>query len=186
MSTSKKHHKHLCRFISFAIFLSSIPSLLYANDIQTSKQEPVNTVKVESIFLLPDDDLYKPIPEGLVLPQITKEVYTQWANNIRYPEYCRSNGIQGVTTIKLGLSSKGKIISASVFKSSDERLDREALRVAKNTPEIICGKFNNEPVSMPILVSFIFELNGMTKPQGKVESPYVISEMVCMARPGKK
>jgi len=55
--------------------------------------------------------------------------------NIRYPEECREDSIQGRVVVGFLISKRGKIKHAHVKRSLHPLLDKEALRVVKSMPK---------------------------------------------------
>ncbi len=78
--------------------------------------------------------------------------------NIRYPEAAQQNDIQGRVVVKFVVEKDGSIGAASIVKSIDKDLDREALRVVKKMPKWQPGKNNGQPVRSYFNLPVTFKL----------------------------
>lgn len=81
-------------------------------------------------------------------------------DNIKYPEYERSKGIQGKVLIQFIVSETGEVSNAKVVKGVSPALDAEALRVVSMLPKFKPGTQNGVPVQVFFNLPITFKLSG--------------------------
>ncbi|MCQ2058342.1 MAG: energy transducer TonB [Bacteroidaceae bacterium] len=79
--------------------------------------------------------------------------------NIKYPQICRENNIQGRVLIKFVVNKDGSIVDPEVIKSVNPYLDKEALRVISGMPAWKPGKQRGQAVRVNYTVPVSFKLN---------------------------
>jgi bla regulator protein blaR1 len=77
------------------------------------------------------------------------------AQNLQYPARAEENGTEGRVIIQFAVNSKGKVVDATVVRSVDPDLDREALRVVNSSPEWEPGRQKGKAVT----VLYTFPIN---------------------------
>ena len=77
------------------------------------------------------------------------------AQNLQYPERAAANGIEGRVIVQFAVNSSGKVVDATVVRSVDPDLDKEALRVINSSPEWEPGRQKGKAVD----VLFTFPIN---------------------------
>jgi protein TonB len=80
------------------------------------------------------------------------------ADNTKYPEIAKENGIQGRVFIQFVIDKTGRVTRAQVAKGVDPYLDSEALRVVKMLPNWSPGKQRGKPVPVTFVVPINFKL----------------------------
>lgn len=78
--------------------------------------------------------------------------------NIKYPEECKKNGINGRVIINFVVNKNGKIEKIEVAKSVHPDLDNEGIRVISIMPDWIPGSKAGEPVDVRVSLPFNFKL----------------------------
>ena len=79
--------------------------------------------------------------------------------NIKYPNICRENGIQGRVLVSFVVNKDGSIVDPEVVKSVNPSLDKEALRVIAGMPKWKPGSQRGKPVRVKYTVPVNFRLN---------------------------
>ncbi|SHN31177.1 energy transducer TonB [Mucilaginibacter sp. OK098] len=79
-------------------------------------------------------------------------------NNIQYPDYERSNNIQGEVVLSFVVEKDGSVTEVKVDESLSKGLDKEALRVVKKSPHWIPGTMFTRPVRVVYSVPVNFSL----------------------------
>lgn len=87
-----------------------------------------------------------------------KELQKFVISNVKYPEECRKNKIEGLVIIDFTVTKNGKIENITVSKSVNPDLDNEALRVINLMTDWIPGRLNNKPVDVKMSFPFRFKL----------------------------
>jgi len=79
--------------------------------------------------------------------------------NIKYPEIAAENGVSGTVNIKFVVNKQGYVVDVEVIRGVDPALDKEAMRVIKNSPQWEPGKQRGRPVSvlMNLPIKFILQ-----------------------------
>lgn len=78
--------------------------------------------------------------------------------NIRYPDACRNEGIQGRVIVQFVVTKEGKVSDARVVKSVHKFLDKEALRVVNNMPHWRAGAYKGKRVNVLVTMPISFRL----------------------------
>ncbi len=79
--------------------------------------------------------------------------------NIKYPQICRENRIQGRVLVSFIINKDGSIEAPRVVRGVHEALDYEALRVISEMPVWEPGRLNGEPVRVMYTIPVNFRLN---------------------------
>lgn len=81
------------------------------------------------------------------------------ANNVKYPEVAKKNGVQGKVYITFIVDVDGSTSDAKVARGVDPSLDKEALRVVSSLPKWKPGKQKGKAVKVSYTVPINFALN---------------------------
>ena len=93
-------------------------------------------------------------------------------DNVKYPEACRKDSIQGRVIITFVVEKDGSICGAEVVKSVHEQLDTEALRAISTMPKWKPGKQRGKVVRVKYAIPVNFRLDGtpyLTVPKSSAE-----------------
>lgn len=80
--------------------------------------------------------------------------------NIKYPEYCKANGIQGRVYISFIINKKGEITNVEIAKGKHKHLDKEAARVIKKMPKWKPGMQRGKAVKVKYTIPVNYQLKG--------------------------
>lgn len=91
--------------------------------------------------------------------------------NLRYPVDAMQKGIQAKVFVNFVIDEEGNVCDASVTRSVDPLLDKEALRVVNSFPKWSPGMQRGKPVRVSYTIPIGFNLNGqeLVKPNEKFE-----------------
>lgn len=78
--------------------------------------------------------------------------------NIKYPQSCIDDKIQGRVLVKFVVEKDGSVTGAEVVKSVNKDLDAEALRVINMMPTWTPGKQKGQTVRVNYVVPVVFKL----------------------------
>ena len=145
-------------------------SRLEANDTKVPNIESRETeVDVEGIYIPADtNDIYMVVEDPPEFPGGLQALSDYLRDNIKYPEACRKDSIQGRVIISFVVEKDGSISSAEVIKSVHEQLDAEALRVISAMPKWKPGKQRGKVVRVEYAIPIKYRLDGspyLTVPQ---------------------
>ena len=107
----------------------------------------------------PDDDVFMVVEEMPEFPGGTDALLEYLRTNLKYPDECKENNIQGRVLVSFVVNKTGEIINAEVVKSVNELLDAEALRVVNSMPVWKPGKQRGEVVRVKYVVPVNFSMN---------------------------
>ena len=77
------------------------------------------------------------------------------AQNLRYPEIAAENGISGRVIVQFAVNKTGSVVDATIVRSIDPALDKEAIRVVMSSPKWTPEKQRGKAVK----VLFTFPIN---------------------------
>lgn len=109
----------------------------------------------------PDDHLNdkEPLTTAEKMPSFNGNINEWLSLHIVYPAVAAENGIEGIVIVRFVVGKDGSISQASVVRSVDPSLDREALRVVNSMPKWNPGLDNGEPVAVWFTYPVHFRLN---------------------------
>jgi TonB family protein len=84
------------------------------------------------------------------------------AENLKYPETAKENGIEGRVFIQFVVKADGRVSDASIVRGADPSLDQEALRVVLSSPDWTPGRQRGQAVD----VAFTFPVTFRLKNEG--------------------
>ena len=115
----------------------------------TFKIEPF--VEDTKVYLQPD---VLPVFQGKGLEALQSYL----KENVRYPDFCHKQGIQGRVIVQFVVNRDGTVSDAKVIKSVHEYLDKEALRVVNAMPYWKPGVKDGKKVRVQFTLPIIFRL----------------------------
>jgi TonB family protein len=87
--------------------------------------------------------------------------FAKWvAQNIKYPESAKADGIEGRVMVQFKVCADGEVRDAKVLRSVNEALDAEAVRVISASPKWEPGIQGGKAVDVIFSFPVIFKLNG--------------------------
>ena len=78
--------------------------------------------------------------------------------NLRYPQICKEQGVQGRVIVQFVVNTDSTITDVDVIKPVNPHLDEEAVRVVKAMPKWNPGKQRGEPVRVRFFLPVTFRL----------------------------
>ena len=82
--------------------------------------------------------------------------------NIRYPQICKEQRVQGRVIVQFVVNTDSTITDVNVVKPVNPYLDKEAVRVVEAMPKWIPGKLHGEPVRVRFTLPVTFRLPADT------------------------
>lgn len=111
------------------------------NNNTRAESRPVETIS--------DESQDTSIPEFPEFPGGKSALSVYISNNLRYPADAMESGVEGQVLVGIVVNTDGSLASATIVRSLDPELDREALRVIRNMPRWNPGK-NRIKYTLPI------------------------------------
>jgi len=121
-----------------------LQSLGFTNEEEEVLEEEVFMV-VEEMPTFIGSDKYKDFVEYI-------------SKNIKYPEIAAESGIEGRVFVQFIVEPDGSVTNVEVIRGVNPELDKEALRVVKNSPKWEPGKQRGVPVRVSFSFPVIFSL----------------------------
>ena len=106
------------------------------------------------------NEIYMVVEDSPQFPGGLQALLDYLHDNIKYPESCRRDSIQGRVIISFVVENDGSINSAEIVKGVHEQLDAEALRVIDAMPKWKPGKQRGKTVRVKYAIPVNFRLDG--------------------------
>ena len=100
----------------------------------------------------------KPLTIAEKMPSFKGNVNAWLASHLNYPAVAAENGVQGKVIVRFVVGKDGSVSQASVVRSVDPALDREALRVVNLMPNWNPGMNNGQPAAVWFTLPVTFKL----------------------------
>lgn len=136
--------------------------------------------EVQNAATANEDTIYGKVDKNAEYPGGTEALMKFMMTNLKYPETCRKEGIQGRVVIKFVVNTDGSIVDMEEVRSPHADLTAEAMRIIKMmpkwTPATVGGKTIRSRFNLPVM----FRLDGgkktqYTSPQ-KPQSPQSLTD----------
>ena len=120
--------------------------------IKIETPKPVEEKKVEQVVES------KPLTIAEKMPSFKGNVNAWLAQHINYPAAAAENNVQGKVIVRFVVGKDGSVSQASVVRSVDPALDREALRAVNAMPKWNPGMNNGQPAAVWFTLPVTFKL----------------------------
>lgn len=120
--------------------------------IKIETPKPVEEKKVEQVVES------KPLTIAEKMPSFKGNVNAWLASHLQYPAVAAENGVQGKVIVRFVVGKDGSVSQASVVRSVDPALDREALRAVNAMPKWNPGMNNGQPAAVWFTLPVTFRL----------------------------
>ena len=104
------------------------------------------------------DTTYFPEEEIAEFPGKQEALYKFIAKNVKYPNECIENEIEGRVFVKFVINQQGKITDSQIIRSVHPLLDAEALRVVNSMPLWKPAMMEGKPVKIEFNLPISFKL----------------------------
>ena len=105
-----------------------------------------------------EEEIYEDVEQSPSFPGGEK-AQTDWIEqNLQYPIYAKTNGIQGRVWVQVVVNKDGSISDPNVLFAVDSSLEQEALRLVQTMPKWNPGKQHDEAVRVRLTVPITFKL----------------------------
>ena len=107
-----------------------------------------------------DKPMLGPVDKLPEFPGGMQAMMTFLRKEIKYPQQCAQQGIEGRSHVTFVVNKKGKLTKIKVMKSAGHKLlDKEAIRAVKAMPKWIPGEHEGKTVSVRMTLPVSFKLN---------------------------
>ena len=134
-------------------------------DIMMSTEDQVEWVDLDEIDYVEvepepeEEEIFMVVEDAPEFPGGVQALLDYLRKNIKYPQICRENNIQGRVLVSFVVNKDGAIVDPQVVKSVNPSLDKEALRVISGMPNWKPGSQRGKPVRVKYTVPVNFRLN---------------------------
>jgi protein TonB len=116
--------------------------------------------KIGIISQSEDKPMLGPVDKLPEFPGGMQAMMTFLRKEIKYPQQCAQQGIEGRSHVTFVVNKKGKLTKIKVMKSAGHKLlDKEAIRAIKAMPKWIPGEHEGKTVSVRMTLPVSFKLN---------------------------
>lgn len=132
-------------------------------DSEADEKTKTNINIVQTTFNVETEEEVEPISFAVVeekptFPGGEAELLKFIAENTKYPEIAKENGIQGRVFVQFVIDKNGNVTNVTIARGVDPYLDAEAIRVVKMMPRWTPGKQRGKPVPVTFVVPINFKL----------------------------
>lgn len=121
-------------------------------DIKNMEEEPMPKVQQE-------EEIHRLVEQNPEYPGGNAEFYKYIMQNLRYPQECIENNIQGKVYVSFVVEKDGRITSIMIERGIHAQLDQEARRLVSKMPNWSPGKIKDQVVRTKMIVPVSFKLN---------------------------
>ncbi len=130
---------------------------------EADEKTKTNINIVQTTFNVETEEEVEPISFAVVeekptFPGGEAELLKFIAENTKYPEIAKENGIQGRVFVQFVIDKNGNVTNVTIARGVDPYLDAEAIRVVKMLPRWTPGKQRGKPVPVTFVVPINFKL----------------------------
>lgn len=126
------------------IILSTVT--IFQPKVTCAKTNDNNNYKVDSIGTT-SREIFFFVEESPLFPGGNEELKVFFSKNLTFPKPAQEKHIEGQVYIRFEIKKDGSIGETIVSKSVHPLLDAEAIRVIKNMPNWLPGRFRGEAVN---------------------------------------
>ena len=134
------------------------------------RKEGVQQLNVKNEGANDNDSIYNVVSENASFPGGDVALSDWMRKNMKYPEECRKQGIQGRVVISFVVNKDGSIVDLETVRSPHPALAEEGLRVVKSMPKWKPAKEGGKVVRSRFNIPIVFKLSGK-KPQSASAQP---------------
>lgn len=118
-----------------------------------------------NIYVMAQEEDF-PVPDKIAeFPGGAQAMQEFISKELVYPEDCRRSGISGLVMVRFVVYPDSTLNDITIYKSPDDRLSREAIRVIKLMPKWHPALLKEKPVKMRLTMPIKF---GLTRPVKKI------------------
>ena len=104
------------------------------------------------------NEIYMVVEDSPQFPGGLQALLDYLHDNIKYPESCRRDSIQGRVIISFVVEKDGSISGVKITKSLSPECDKEALRVLNMMPHWQPGVYHDQPCRTKVCIPIVFKL----------------------------
>ena len=105
-----------------------------------------------------NNGIFQVVEQQPEFPGGMAELMKYLEKNLRYPQICKEQGVQGRVFLQFVVNTDSTISNIEVVKSVNPHLDKEAVRVVSSMPKWVPGRQRGKPVRARFILPITFRL----------------------------
>ena len=132
-------------------------------DILASTEDQVEWVDLDEIDYVevepePEEEIFMVVEESPEFPGGVQALLEYLRKNIKYPQICRENGVQGRVIVSFIVDKDGSVVEPKIVAGVHPQLDAEAIRIVSIMPKWKPGSQRGKPVRVAYTMPLTFSL----------------------------
>ncbi|MBP5667027.1 MAG: energy transducer TonB [Salinivirgaceae bacterium] len=132
---------------------------LAIDDVEADQDTEVAIVEMTEEEEVEEEEVFYIVENMPEFPGGDVALRTYIAQNVKYPEIAKENGLSGKVFVQFVINQKGEVQDVKIARGVDPALDKEAIRVVQNLPKWKPGSQRGKPVKVSYTVPINFQLN---------------------------
>lgn len=128
-------------------------------DVEADQDTEVEIVQMQEEEEVEEEEVFYIVENMPEFPGGDVALRTYIAQNVKYPEIAKENGLSGKVFVQFVINQKGEVQDVKIARGVDPALDKEAIRVVQNLPKWKPGSQRGKPVKVSYTVPINFQLN---------------------------
>ena len=131
----------------------------YTLPVMFSLNGEIDEKQEHQVKMMPDENgIYNIVEEPASFPGGMANCLKFLSENMKYPEDCKKEGIQGRVIAQFLIDKDGSIKDVKIVRGVHPSLDKESIRVIESMPRWTPGKVKGEPVKCQYTLPIAFKL----------------------------
>jgi protein TonB len=132
---------------------------LAIDDVEADQDTEVAIVEMTEEEEVEEEEVFYIVENMPEFPGGDVALRTYIAQNVKYPEIAKENGLSGKVFVQFVINQKGEVQDVKIARGVDPALDKEAIRVVQGLPKWKPGSQRGKPVKVSYTVPINFQLN---------------------------
>ncbi|MBR5644932.1 MAG: energy transducer TonB [Salinivirgaceae bacterium] len=128
-------------------------------DVEADQDTEVAIVEMTEEEEVEEEEVFYIVENMPEFPGGDVALRTYIAQNVKYPEIAKENGLSGKVFVQFVINQKGEVQDVKIARGVDPALDKEAIRVVQGLPKWKPGSQRGKPVRVSYTVPINFQLN---------------------------
>ena len=131
----------------------------YTLPVMFSLNGKIDEMQQHQVNMKPNEKgIYNMVEEPASFPGGMANCLKFLSENVKYPEDCKKEGIQGRVIAQFIIDKDGSVIDVKIVRGVHPSLDKEAIRMIESMPKWTPGKVKGEPVKCQYTLPIAFKI----------------------------
>ena len=131
----------------------------YTLPVMFSLNGKIDEIQQHQVEIKPNEKgIYNIVEEAASFPGGMANCLKFLSENVKYPEDCKKEGIQGRVIAQFIIDKDGSVIDVKIVRGVHPSLDKEAIRMIEAMPKWTPGKVKGEPVKCQYTLPVAFKI----------------------------